>query len=105
MILEYKYDFDALLRDFDKGIKFHEHIDLVICWNTSGNYTKQFVLKSLLPDEEGNSRTIFGSTHRAFMPGMFAHAVFEVIILEDLLNYINNPDEEVFLQVAKYNNE
>ena len=28
-ILEYKYDFDALIREFNSGDKFHNHIDLV----------------------------------------------------------------------------
>jgi hypothetical protein len=102
MVLEYKYDFDALLRDFEKSIKFPEHINLVVCWAAGGAYRKLLTLKSLLIDDGGTSRVIFGSTHSAYLVGQYAKPVFEVVILEDLYRFLLNPIEEAARQRLKY---
>jgi hypothetical protein len=103
-VLEYKFDFDALLSDLDKSVKFAQHIDLVVCWQATGKFNQEYVLKSLMIDSEGSSRTFFGSTHMAYLPGQYSQPVFEVIVLEELINFLVNPDEEIGRQKTKYNN-
>ncbi len=102
-ILEYKYDFDALVRECIANVKFHNHIDLVVTWNASLNYTDHVELKSLLVDERGKDiRTIFGATHCAYFAGHDDKPLYEVIILEDLINYLIDADREIQRQKSKY---
>lgn len=101
-VLEYKYDLDSLIEDFDKEIKFCEHVDLVVCWKASGKYSNKLMLKSLLLEDEGNVRINYGSTHNAFYLGQQQSPVFEVVILEDLCNYISDPDKEISHQKNVY---
>ncbi len=102
MVLEYKFDFDALLREFDTKDKFATHINFVVCWQASKKYKENVILKSLLIGKEGNARTIYGSTHQAFLPGKSDGPVFEVIILEELISYLTNKDTEIANQKVKY---
>lgn len=100
-VLEYKFDFDSILDDFDKEIKFYNHIDFVVCWKASGKYKEQLSLKPLLPAYEGNIREFYGSTHQAFMPGRET-PVFEVCVLEELFQYLFDPEKAIADQLSKY---
>lgn len=99
-VLEYKYDFDSLLHDFAKEIKFLQHIDLVVCWEASGEYKEKLYLNSFLVGNEGADRSVFGATHQAYSPG--SEKRFEVIILKDLLAYLHNRSDEEARQKIKY---
>lgn len=100
-VLEYKYDFDSLITDFAKEIKFPQHINLVVCWQASGAYKEKYYLNSLLIGEERYDRTVFGATHQAFSEGD-REKRFEVIILKDLLSYLHNAQEEEARQKTAY---
>lgn len=102
LVLEYKLDFESIIHDLDKESKQYEHLDLVICWRASGQYNDDFLLKSLLIGEEGNSRKNFGATHIAFLSAQYSSKKVEVIILEELLNYLIDPESEVLNQKRKY---
>ena len=91
-----------MLRDFDNETKFSEHIDLVVCWKASGRFTRKLLLKPFLLGGAGNERVFYGSTHQAFLVGQFAQPVFEVVILEDLINYLRDPEGEQARQKVKY---
>lgn len=101
-VLEYKYDFEALIGDFEKEEKYAKHVDLVVCWQASKGYREKFFLNSLLVGDEGTSRHFFGSTHQAYPIGG-QNAEFEVMILDDLLKYIADPVGEEARQKAEYN--
>lgn len=102
-VLEYKYDFDALVRECLSGEKFHQHIDFVVTWNASLHYQGKVELKSLLIGERGRDlRTIFGSTHVAYLSGHYERPIYEVLIIEDLLNYLADPEKEEWNQKSKY---
>lgn len=101
-VLEYKYDLDSLIVEFDKEEKFPEHIDLVVCWKASGDYSKKVMLTSFLIENEGNSRIFYGSTHNAYFLGQYVKPIFEVIILEDLCNYLLNSGDEIARQKVIY---
>ncbi|MGP0566033.1 MULTISPECIES: ATP-binding protein [unclassified Nitrospina] len=101
-ILEYKYEFDALLRECSSNEKFHKHIDLVVAWCCKWETSEDVELKSLLIGDRGReSRKYFGSTHIAYLTGQ-TQPVYEVLILEDLFSYLMNPEQEQFNQQAKY---
>ncbi len=102
-VLEYKYDFDALVRECMSGEKFHEHIHLVVAWNASLQYQGKVELKSLLINNRGRDiRQIYGSTHVAYLSGHYERPIYEVVILEDLLNYFADPENEELHQKYKY---
>jgi hypothetical protein len=101
-VLEYKFGFDSLLKDFKNDKKFPEQIDLVVCWQAASIKNSNVILKSLLLEKEGSRRFIYGSTHQAVIPGISNNAAFEVIILEDLINFLSNPEREIANQRIKY---
>ncbi len=100
-VLEYKYDLDALIRDLSSDIKYAKHINLVVCWKATKQYKERYYLSSLLVGDEGTSRLTFGATHLAFPDGG-QQPEFEVLILEDLINYLQDPTEEESRQKLKY---
>jgi hypothetical protein len=100
-VLEYKYDFDALVRDIEKELKFAKHIDLVVCWSAEKQFKERYYLNSLLIGDEGADRENFGATHQAFPTGS-NQPDFELIILEDLVGFLKDPDTELARQKQKY---
>jgi len=102
-ILEYKYDFDALVRECQSNEKYHKHINLVVAWNATLRNQDKVELKPLLIEESGKyNRSIYGSTHLAYLSGHYENHIYEVILLEDLLNYYYNQEEEIRNQFIKY---
>ncbi|HEY3927901.1 MAG TPA: ATP-binding protein [Candidatus Koribacter sp.] len=101
-VLEYKYNFDSLVDDFDKEEKFANQIDLVVAWSAGRRYKSKFFLQSLLVGDEGSSRQIFGSTHQAYATGSQGRPAFEVLMLEDLLNWLRDPAAEEARQKRAY---
>jgi len=101
-VLEYKYSFDSLVDDFEKEEKFAKQINLVVCWNSGSHYKSKFYLQPLLVGDEGSSRQIFGATHQAFATGSQTVPTFELLILEDLLNWLQDPTTEEARQKLAY---
>lgn len=100
-ILEYKFSLDGLIADFDKEEKFIKHIDFVVCWNAGRAYKERFFLEPLLVGDEGSTRQIFGSTHKVYSDES-SSPVFELLILEDLLNWFQDPAVEEARQKQAY---
>jgi len=100
-VLEYKYTFDNLVDDFENEEKFAKQIDLVVCWNAGTTFKSKFYLQTLLVADEGSGRQIFGSTHQAFATGSQEPA-FELIVLEDLLNWLQDSSSEEARQKLAY---
>jgi hypothetical protein len=100
-VLEYKYSLESLIRDFDKEEKFAQQIDFVVCWNVGNNYREKIYLQSLLIGDEGSTRQIYGATHQAFIVGS-TQPSFEIIVLEDLLNWLRAPADEEAHQKRAY---
>jgi hypothetical protein len=100
-ILEYKYSLDGLIADFEKEVKFLQHVDLVVCWNAGKAYRERFTLEPLLVGDEGSTRKIFGCTHKAYMDGS-SNPLFELLVLEDLLRWFTDPEAEEARQKQAY---
>jgi hypothetical protein len=100
-VLEYKYTFDSLVSDFSKEEKFARQIDFVVCWQCGRQYKERFYLQSLLIGDEGSNRQMYGATHQAFQVGS-QQSAFEVLIVEDLLNWLRSPTDEEARQKRIY---
>lgn len=101
-VLEYKFDLDALVRDFSSEIKYSKHVNFVVCWRAEKQFREKYYLSSLLIGDEGSSRQVYGATHQAFPDGGGQQPDFEVCILEDLLGYLQDPEAEEARQKVKY---
>jgi hypothetical protein len=101
-ILEYKFKFDSLVADFEKEDKFAKHVDFVVCWSSGEQFKERFYLQSLLIGDEGSSRQIFGATHQVFSVGAQEHPIFELLVLEDLMAWLQDPAGEEARQKTRY---
>jgi hypothetical protein len=103
-VLEYKYDFDGLLEDIEQEVKSLSHIHLVVCWTASSHYRDKFFFRSLLVGDEGSERIHFGATHQAFTESS-TELAFEVIVLKDLLNFVEDRASEEARQKQYYKDD
>jgi hypothetical protein len=97
-ILEYKYSVDALLREFENEEKKENEINLV-AWETGDLWKKTHQVTSLLDIENLHHREFHGLTH-VFHSGTNK---FYVIILSELIEYLNDFDKTQLIQKEKYN--
>jgi hypothetical protein len=100
-ILEFTFSFDGLVADFDREEKFVKHVDFVVCWNAGRDYRERFLLEPLLVGDEGSTRQIYGSTHKAYPDGLSLPA-FEVLVLEDLMRWFQDSPAEEARQKQAY---
>lgn len=91
-VLEYKYSLDGLIEDLENGTKNSNDISLVIAWKPDELYKKSFYIESLLIEENISLRQYHGVTHRLFDLSN-NELVADMILLEDLILYLNNKDE------------
>ena len=101
-ILEYKFEFDSLVADIEKELKYAKHVDLVVCWSAGKQFRERFYLQSLLVGDEGSSRQIFGATHQVFSVGSQEQPAFELLVLEDLMAWLQDAPGEEARQKLRY---
>ena len=92
-VLEYKYSLDGLISDITTGDKKASDIDLVIAWEAGQDYTKFYHLKSLLLEDGMEEREYHGITHTII--DEHGNQVMDAVLLKDLINYLNDPKEEI----------
>lgn len=95
-VLEYKYNLDALIREFKSEEKRAKDIDLVITWEIGTEYTTLYEITSLLDLENIHHRKFHGITH---VLKSTVNTIL-VIALKELVEYLNNVDG-----VQKYHKE
>jgi Histidine kinase-, DNA gyrase B-, and HSP90-like ATPase len=88
-VLEYKYGLDGLIADFEKELKYPKDIDLVVVWNLGERYQERYRINSLLLGDEGSGREFYGATHSLWSE---KEKRFEIICIEDLVQFLENPD-------------
>ena len=100
-ILEYKYNLNALIEEFEKNEKQERDINLVVCWDSGDRWKSRYSINSLLLEENLHYRTFHGATHdvRSAATGS---RVFFLIVLSDLVDYLNKPSECISTQRTKY---
>jgi hypothetical protein len=103
-VLEYKYDFDGLLDDFEQEVKSQSQIQFVVCWSVSKRFRDRFFFRSLLVGDEGSERVHYGATHQAFAASS-SEPAFEVLVLSDLLSFVEDRESEEARQREFYKDE
>lgn len=100
-ILEYKYSFDALIDEFEKEEKIEKNVGLVVTWTMGKNWSKRYEVVPLLYLKNLQHRYFHGGTH-TIKDSRTGDNVFPVIILSELIDYINDPDDVQELQKKRY---
>lgn len=100
-VLEYKYSLDGLIEDFESGDKNSKDIDLSIVWCTGDLYKERFAITTLLLKENIALRQFHGASHM-LCDIESGERVLDLIVLEELIDYLNNPDNCYKTQQRKY---
>ncbi|MGD0095341.1 MAG: hypothetical protein ABSB60_02530 [Terracidiphilus sp.] len=100
-VLEYKFSIDGLVEDFDEQNKNMKDIDLCIAWETGALYKGRFGMTSLLLPENADQRQFHGVTH-ILNDLDSGNKICELIILSDLIDYLNDQKGTAEKQRAKY---
>jgi hypothetical protein len=103
-ILEYKYSLDGLIEDIENGDKNTNQIDLVVVWETGNKYRQSFLINSLLDYSCFSSREFHGQTHE-IISYQTHQKEMKLIVLSDLVRYLNNPKDEIKNQMRLYEDE
>jgi len=100
-ILEYKFSLDGLVEDLDAGDKNIKDMNLCVVWDTGSLYKERFGITSLLISENRDQRQYHGVTH-SMSDIESGGKVMDLIVLEELIMFLNNPEESETLQREKY---
>lgn len=100
-VLEYKHNVDALIEEFSTGEKDPKDIGLVVAWEMGKKWAESFDVVSFLDDDNRHHRTCHGITH-AFIHQTAGTVAFELIILDDLIRYCMNRENEIARQKELY---
>lgn len=100
-ILEYKYSLDGLIENLQDGSKNSNEINLVVVWETGEDYQENYSITSLLNEDNLAERQYHGVTH--LMTNLSTHQKeMDLIVLKELISYLNDPDLETKNQIEKY---
>lgn len=100
-VLEYKFCLDGLIEDFENQDKNIKDIDLCVVWNTGEMYNERYGITSLLLPDNADQRQYHGLTH--FLIDLDSGArQFDLIVLEELIEYLNDQNSSKLTQQAKY---
>lgn len=100
-ILEYKYNFDALIGDFSNELKDEKEIKLVVCWEAGNSWKDRYHITTLLHKNFIHHRPFHGATHAVKIPNS-DNTTFYLIVLSELIQYLNNPQESQQYQENSY---
>jgi hypothetical protein len=100
-ILEYKFSFDALIEDVESGEKNVKDIGLVVVWETGEKYKEAYQITSLLDSDNLSLRQYHGATHTVTETAT-EQRVLDLIVLQELVDYLNDPKATEEKQRAKY---
>ena len=95
-VLEYKYNLDALIQEFETEYKNEKDIHLAVAWEMGSGWKKNYEVISYLDLENLHHRNYHGLTHMLNS----GTTKFHVIILKELIDYLNDVDG-----VQSYHNE
>lgn len=100
-ILEYKYCLDGLIEDIITEDKNSNDIGLVVVWSTGDMYKSNYHITSLLDTDNLSERQYHGVTH-TITNLTTNQKEMDLIVLEELIDYLNNPTETIKNQKKKY---
>jgi hypothetical protein len=88
-ILEYKFNVDALIREFENEEKNEKDIHLIIAWELGEAWKKNYDVTSLLDIDNIQHRQFHGITH---ILASSTNPRLDAIILKELIDYLNDID-------------
>ncbi|WP_151759852.1 ATP-binding protein [Acinetobacter nosocomialis] len=100
-ILEYKYNLDALIGDFESEYKNEKEIHLTIVWEVGNEWKKNYDIISYLDLDNLHQRRYHGITHLLTS----GTSSFYLIALKELIEYLNNTQGVQDQQKKKYSND
>ncbi len=100
-VLEYKKSFDGLIENIEDESKNSNDIGLVVVWETGEDFRSLFAFTSLLDDNNLNLRQYHGVTH-IVTNLQTGQREMDLIVLSELIDYLNDPDETKKAQKLKY---
>lgn len=87
-VLEYKFNVNALFKEFENEDKFEKDVNLVIAWELGEEWKRNYEITSLLDLENLHHREFHGITHVINSKT----SSFRLIILKELVDYLNDVD-------------
>jgi len=103
-ILEYKYSLNALIEDIESGEKNSNDINLVVVWETGSDYEGNYHITSLLDPDNLTERQYHGVTH-VMTSISTGQKEMDLIVLSELVQYLNDPVSTIAAQKRKYEPE
>lgn len=100
-ILEYKFSLDGLMEDIQSGEKNAKDLGLVVVWETGSGYQQNYHITSLLDEDNLAERQYHGLTH-IIQNYQSDQRVMDMIVLSELIEYLNDPKGAVVQQKEKY---
>jgi len=100
-VIEYKFNLDGLIREFESGVKNEKDIDLAVFWEIGGEYKRDYTVTSLLDFENIQHRQHHGLTHLLSS----SNTQIQAICLSELFQLLNNPIESQGFQKSEYEDE
>lgn len=102
-VMEYKYNVDDLIYEFENGEKNEQDIDLIVAWDIGNEWKKRYQITSLLELDNIQAREFHGQTHIC-LDGNTGEKRFYAIILSELIDYLNDVDGVQSVQKSLYEN-
>jgi hypothetical protein len=103
-VLEYKFNMDSLIAEFESEEKAERDIDLVVAWTIGKEWKRRYTVTSTLDLENLQHRPFHGVTHVVNHDNT-GETAFYAIILEELLAYLDDVDNAQAAQRRKYGQE
>lgn len=103
-VLEYKYSLDGLIENIETGIKNVKDINLVVVWEAGEEWKKNYKISTTLHEDYADYRKYHGVTHILYDMNTQSQ-IMEMIVLEDLIGYLNDPLKTQEIQINKYEEE
>ena len=100
-IIEYKYSLDGLIEDIISEDKNSNDIALVVVWKTGDLYEGHYHITSLLDTDNLSERQYHGITHILTNTNS-GQKEMDLIVLEELIDYLNDPAKTMKAQKQKY---
>jgi len=88
-ILEYKYNVDALISEFNNEEKNERDVNLVVAWELGEEWSKSYSITSLLDLDNLHHRQFHGITH--VLESNNNNRIY-IVILKELVEYLSDVD-------------
>jgi len=100
-VLEYKFSLDGLIEDISDETKNSNDIGLVVVWTVGELYKGNYLITSLLDEDNLAQRQYHGVTH--ILSNLTTdQKEMDLIVLSDLIDFLNDPQSAIITQKEKY---